>query len=157
MQSRPEIRSMRNIYFLLTVPLLLGGCSFTKKEEKINVQNVVIPDVDHEYFEVENIFINWESILEQNMNTYYVYVYSTTCVHCQEMKNWIIETTLNRDDIFFVKGSNKITIKTDVSSTIGATRVEEVAILGYPTLLKIENKTLVKNVAGNSKIMDLLK
>ena len=157
MQSRPEIRSMRNIYFLLSVPLLLGCCTFTKKEEKINVQNVVIPDADHEYFEVENLFINWESILSQNMNTYYVYVYSTACVHCQEMKNWIIETTLNRDDIFFVKGSNKITIKTDVSSTIGATRVEEVAILGYPTLLKIENKTLVKNVAGNSKIMDLLK
>ena len=157
MQSGPEIWSMRNIYFLLIFPVLLGSCSITKKEEKIDIQNVVIPDADHEYFEVEDYFINWESILLQNLNTYYVYIYSATCIHCQELKNWIIETSLKRDDVFFVKGSNKDTIKTDVKSTIGATTTEQLAILGYPTLLKIENKTLVKNVAGNSKIMSTLK
>ncbi len=148
---------MRTFYFLLAVPLLLGGCTFNKKEEKIDVSNIEIPDADHEYFEVENYFINWGSILKQNVTTYYVYIYSTTCNHCQELKNWIIETALSRGDIYFVKGSNKDVIKTDVSNTIGITNEDQLAIMGYPTILKINNNALVKNEAGNAKIMGLLK
>ena len=157
MQSQPEILSMRTNYFLLIFPILLGGCTITKKEEKINVSNIVIPEADHEYFEVENYFINWENILKQNNEVYYVYFYSLTCSHCQELKNWIIERALVRGDVFFVKGSNKDTIKSDVASTIGATSVDEVAIMGYPSLLKIVNKTVTLNAAGNTKIIELLK
>lgn len=156
MEDCPEIISMRRIYFLAAIPLLLGSCALTKKEEKINVTDVVIPDADHEYFEVEDMYINWSDILNQNNDTYYVYIYSTTCSHCKELKNWIIEKALERDDIYFVKGSSENKVKTDVSQTIGATEVENIAILGYPTLLKISNKTLVVNVAGNSQIISLL-
>lgn len=148
---------MRTIYFLAAIPLLLGSCTLTKKEEKIDTSNIVIPEADHEYFEIEEMSINWSDILLQNKTTYYVYIYSLTCTHCQELKNWIIDTALTRKDIYFVKGSNKDIIKSDVSETIGATDIDDVAIMGYPTLLKINEKTLVKNVAGNSKIMDLLK
>ena len=117
----------------------------------------MIPEADHEYFEIEYITINWSDILIQNKDTYYVYIYSLTCTHCQELKNSIIEEALSRNDIYFVKGSNKDVVKNDVSYTIGATDVENIAILGYPTLLKISNKTLVQNIAGNSKIIDTLK
>lgn len=156
MEDCPEIISMRTIYFLVAIPLLLGSCALNKKEEKINTSDIVIPEADHEYFEVEDMYINWSDILVQNNNTYYVYIYSTTCNHCKELKNWIIEKALERGDIYFLKGSNEIEIKTDVSQTIGATNVKDIAILGYPTLLKIDNKTLVKNVAGNSQILSLL-
>ena len=148
---------MKNYYFMLIVSILLGGCSLTKKEEKTDISNVVIPETDHEYFEIIHITINWSDILKQNKETYYVYIYSLTCTHCQELKNYIIGEALKRDDIYFVKGSNKDVIKTEVSDTIGATEVKDIAILGYPTMLKIKNKTLVQNVAGNSKIIDILK
>lgn len=141
---------------MIVAPFLLGGCSFAQKEEKVDVSNIVIPDADHEYFEIEHILINWSDILKQNNNTYYVYIYSLTCSHCQELKNWIIEEALKRDDVYFVKGSNKDVLKNDVSDTIGATEEKDIAILGYPTILKIVNKTLVVNVAGNSKIVDIL-
>ena len=157
MQSAPEILSMRTFYFFAVIPLLLGGCSLTKKEDKIDVSNITIPEAEREYFEVDHITINWDNIFFENKDTYYVYIYSTNCSHCQELKNWIIDLALKRDDIFFVKGSNKNVIKTDVSGTIGATTIEQVAILGYPSLLKISNKTLVSNVAGNQRIMDTLK
>ena len=156
MQNCPEIISMRTFYFLAAISLLLGGCSLTKREEKNDVSDIEIPEADHEYFEVEDMSINWSDILIQNKTTYYVYIYSLTCTHCQELKNWIIETALVRDDIFLVKGTNKDSITTDISSTIGATKIEDVAIMGYPSLLKIHNETLVKNVAGNAKIQELL-
>ena len=157
MQSYREIISMRTFYFLAAIPLLLGSCALTKKEEIIDVSNIDIPEADHEYFEVEHVFINHSDIFKENNETYYVYIYSMTCAHCQELKNWIIGTALNRDDIYFLKGSNKDVIKSDVSNTIGITDVKDLAIMGYPTLLKISNKTLVKNVAGNNEIMSLLK
>ncbi|MBQ0008887.1 MAG: hypothetical protein KBS97_01225 [Firmicutes bacterium] len=148
---------MRNKYFFVFMAVCLSSCSLTKTDEKIDVSDIVIPNTDHEYFEVDYISINWSDILLQNKDTYYVYIYSLTCTHCQELKNYIIDEALKRDDIFFVKGSNKDVIKTDVSNTIGATEVKDIAILGYPSMLKISNKTLVQNVAGNSKIIDILK
>ena len=133
------------------------SCSLTKKEEKFIPQNNVVIETSHEYFEVENFYINWKDILVQNKDIYYVYIYSQTCSHCLDLKNWIIEKALERQDIFFMKGTNKDVIATDVSNTIGITSIENLAILGYPTMLKIQDKTLVKNEAGNSKIKDLLK
>lgn len=156
MQSSPEIISMRTFYFLAVIPVLLGSCSLTKKEAKIDVSDVVIPETDHEYFEVEHMFINYSDIFNENKEVYYVYIYSLTCNHCQELKNWIIETALKRDDIFFLKGSNNDVITTDVSNTIGISNTKDLSILGYPTLLKISNKILVQNVAGNSQIKGLL-
>lgn len=147
---------MRKIFLFLTLPLILGGCSLTKKESKIDIKNVEIPEVDHEYFEVTELTINWADILIQNNDTYYVYIYSQNCTHCQELKNYMIETALKRDDIFFVRGTSKDTIKTDVSTSIGATKTEDICILGYPSLLEISEKTVVKNVAGKAKIIDLL-
>lgn len=157
MQSQPEILSMRTKYFLLVLPILLGGCTITKKEEKIDVSDIVIPEADHEYFEVEQYFINWENILEQNNEAYYVYFYSLTCSHCQELKNWIVERALARGDVYFVKGSNKDIIRSDVSNTVGVTSADDIAIMGYPSLIKIVNKTVTINAAGNTKIMELLK
>lgn len=148
---------MKSIYFLAAFSVLLAGCSLNQKEEKIDVSKVVVPEADHEYFEIEHISINWSDILKQNNENYYVYIYSLTCSHCQELKNFIIDEALKRDDIYFVKGTNKDVVKTDVSDTIGATDEKYIAILGYPTLLKISNKTLVVNAAGNSKIIDILK
>lgn len=147
----------KKLVLILFSSILFSGCSLTKTDEKIDVSDIVIPNTNHEYFEVDYMSINWADILLQNKEAYYVYIYSLMCTHCQELKNYIIDEALKRDDIFFVKGSNKDVIKTEVSNTIGATDVKDIAILGYPSMLKISNKTLVQNLAGNSKIIDILK
>lgn len=147
---------MKKIFCLTFLPLLLGGCSIKKTEEKLDISDIKIPVTNHEYFEIQDMSINWSDILEQNKDTYYVYIYSLTCSHCTDLKNWIIDKALDRKDIYFVKGSNKDVIKSDVSITIGAMSISEIAILGYPSLLKISDKKLVKNIAGNAKIMNAL-
>lgn len=147
---------MKKQIIYIIFPIILGGCSFTKTEQKSVIPAIEIPEVNHEYFEVEIFTLNWEDIFFENNSPYYIYVYSTSCSHCQELKNWIIEKALDRGDIFFVKSTNKIPLSGDVSSSIGATKVEDISLLGYPSMLKINEKTVVKNVAGSSKIKDLL-
>ena len=68
----------------------------------------------------------------------------------------MIETALSRSNIFFVKSSEKDEIVYDVSKSIGATTPEQIVILGYPTVIEIKDKILVKNVAGKSEIKKLL-
>lgn len=147
---------MRRFYFLLIFPALVGGCFGEKKQENFNIENIEIPEANHEYFEVDKYNINWSDILKQNKQTYYVYIYSITCSHCQELKNWIIDQALNREDIFFVRATSNVPIVTDVSFTIGTEEIDKVAILGYPSLLKITENSVAKNIAGNSKIIELL-
>ena len=59
--------------------------------------------------------------------------------------------------IYFIKGSSKDNIANDSDLPKNAENPGEIWILGYPTLLKIVNKTCVKNLAGKSEILDELK
>lgn len=147
---------MRRFILFLTIPLLLSGCNSTKKEQEKDIQNVVIPEVERNYGEVTHLLIEWDEVFEVTKNQYFVYYYSVNCSHCNELKNWIIEQALNRDDIFFVKGSSKDKLRNDVTGTIGATNMEDIAILGYPSCIEFKDKKVFKNVAGKSKIIQLL-
>lgn len=114
------------------------------------------PIIEHSYNEVEDKHILWSEIFEQEPEIYFVYFYSLNCDHCENMKNEIIDLCLKRDDVFFVKSSNQVVLKNDVFYTIGAGNVGDFAILGYPSLAKIENKIVTKNVSGKSHVLDLL-
>lgn len=133
---------------------LLSSCFEKEKTEAHKLGNVPVPVVEREYFEVVDYEIFWDEIFAINADKYYVYIYSTTCSHCSEIKNWIIDLALNRKDIYFLKGNSQSVISTNISNTIGATEVKDVSILGYPTLLQISNKILTMNLAGNVKIKD---
>lgn len=69
----------------------------------------------------------------------------------------MVDLALKRGDIFFVKGTNKDTITSDVKSTIGVSFAGDFSILGYPSLAKIVDGKVEKNVAGKSQILALLK
>lgn len=147
---------MRKNIFCLILISFITGCSFLKQEEKIVINDEIIPEVDHDYDEVKEYQLSWDSIFDVELDTYYVYFYSLTCSHCSMLKNEIIEEALERKDIYFVKGSNKDVLRTDINYTIGAEIVGDFAIVGYPSLVKIEHGKVVKNVAGNSQILILL-
>lgn len=146
----------KNFFNILIIPLLVG-CKSTEVVHNTIEENTPIIEIDHEYNEVDYMHIEWEEIFNGGSDPYYVYFYSITCSHCENLKNEIIEIALNRNDIFFVKASNKIVLKNDVIYTIGAGNIRDFAILGYPSLIKIENNICVKNVAGRTQILNALK
>ena len=143
---------IRNI--LLT--LLVSGCSVnTKQVENSNTQTII--PISHEYREISDYELNQETIFDVDEDFYYVYFYSTTCNHCEELKDYIIGKALERGDIYFVKGSSKDHITNDPKKTIGAEKPEDIWILGYPSLLQISNHKCTKNLAGTSQIKEELK
>ena len=132
----------------------LFGC--TKEEKEPEIENVIIP-TERSYSEVREYELTLETIFDVDSDSYYAYFYSSTCSHCQELKDFIIETALKRGDVYFIKSSSKDKFTTDPNLVINAENPRDIYILGYPTVLKIEDKKVTKNLVGNEEIIKELK
>ena len=143
---------MKRIRFLFALISLVGGCGLAQKEIPDSEDADVYIPIDHDYNEVSEWSLTWESIFEMESDNYYVYFYSMSCNHCTEVKNYMIEKCLERGDIYFVKGTRKDQLTKDQNKLIGAEKPEDFYILGYPSLALIHNKKCTKNVAGISQI-----
>lgn len=142
---------------IFLIPLLImTGCNYKNNVIDKTEDTVFVP-TSHEYGEVSDYELTWDSIFDPSDESYYVYIYSTTCTHCEELKNYIIEKALNRGDIYFVKGSNKDQLTNDSKKLIGAENPGDIYILGYPSLLLISNHKCTKNLAGSNQIKSELK
>ena len=141
------------VFFL--APLLLCGCGTAENQDEVYEEEII--PVERSYSEVSDFELTWETIFDVGEENYYVYFYSLTCSHCEEIKNFIIETALERGDVYFVKGTSKDQITNDPKKTIGAENPGEIWILGYPSLLKITNQKCTKNLVGNTQIKSELK
>ena len=152
-----EDNNMKLIKLLCSSFIICSGCSLMSHHEQ--EQQIIEGDVptDHDYQEVSDYELTWESIFDVEDTSYYVYFYSLTCSHCLELKNYMIEKAINRGDIYFVKASSKDQITNDSKKLIGAEIPGDFYILGYPTLTLISNKKCTKNMAGVSQIKAELK
>ena len=149
---------MKNSKLLLLIAsILLGSCFFQKEKEETKIYNIPTLETNHEYSEIKEFELTWEGIFDPTENEYFVYFYSTSCNHCAEIKNFIIEEALKKKNMYFVKGSNEVVLTDDVYPTIGAKSIDKISILGFPSCLKIIDHTCTKNVAGTSQIKEIIK
>lgn len=146
----------KTIYLFLSAAFALTGCeqspSFFPSKPSSSISEIV----EHDYKEIASKKIDWNDMFNQGQNGYYIYFYSLTCAHCKNLKNKMIEYALKNDDLFFTEASEKVIILEDISKTIGSTSISTMGILGYPSLIKIEQKVCVFNVAGESEIISKL-
>lgn len=143
--------------FIKTFPficvLFATSCTPISKATSSPIHLSINPEeTKHEYSEINNYRITWSEIFDLPLSDYYVYFYSKTCVHCQNLKNWIIEKALQTKFIFFVESSKDDIIENDANQTFYSSSAEIFAIPGYPTLIKVSNKNLVLKVSGETSI-----
>ena len=131
---------MKRLLILLFLPFLIG-C----KQQK---------PLDYDSF--PDRVIGFKELFNQNHDDYYVYIFSYSCGHCEDFKEEVLNIIKNNETMYLVKYSKEIKISSNVDNTIGAKSVEEVSILGTPTLLEIRDRTLVTNVAGKTEIRKIV-
>ncbi|NMV82426.1 MAG: hypothetical protein GX816_02610 [Erysipelotrichia bacterium] len=101
--------------------------------------------------------IKWHDIFEMTPHHYYVYFYSPYCGHCQSIKDLVINYSMfGNVTMFFVEANREVTVAEDTYLTIGATSIEQLWILGYPSLIEIESGLLIANIAGANAIKEIL-
>lgn len=140
---------------VLFIPIL-SACMSRQEPLKNEIEDAVIP-VDHDYEEISEFELTWDSLFDVENERYYVYFYSLTCSHCQEVKNYVIEKAIEREDIYFVKATSKDQLTNDSKKIIGAEKPEDFYILGYPTLALFSSKKCTKNLSGIAQIKSELK
>lgn len=138
---------MNKLWILSLVLVPLIGCS--KKEE------IVLAEYD--YADVADQIICWKDVLSQDNKHYYAYIFSKTCGHCNEIKQTVLSYALEHaDSFYFVEFNNQVPVINDVSSTIGKSNVEEIGIVGTPTLFVVDNHVLMENIPGSNRIVETL-
>ena len=138
------------------VALTCAACFSTTKKEEYVIEDAEVP-TERSYDEVSDYELVREAMFDVDSDKYYVYFYSMTCNHCEEIKNYIIEKSLERGDIYYIKGTSKDQVTNDTKKLIGAENLADFYILGYPTLALISNKKCTKNLAGIVQIKAELK
>lgn len=148
---------MRKPLLLILCTIALTGCSLsqsTVEPTKINEEEI---PTEHDYSEVASKQILWNNIFSVGLDDYFVYFYSANCSHCLEIKNEVIEYALNNNNFFFVKSTNKDVVTKDTKNTIGVSFVGDFSIIGYPSLAKIKDGKVVKNIGGKSQILSAIR
>ena len=148
------MRYFRKLLFLLPL-LMLGSCNKEDEKTKPNYPSYTNVDI-YSYSDVKDKEILYSNIFGIEQSSYYVYFYSRTCSHCNDLKPFIIPMIVDRNDIYLVEASEQVVILEDVSITIGVSSIENFGILGYPSLVKIEEKVVTKNIAGINPIKNEL-
>ena len=138
------------------LPLLLisfvAGCSSTKAEAKTNDEQKAL-----DYTDFQNLKLEWKNLFFPAKSQYFVYIYSISCLHCAHIKKEVLSTIEENKELFYLmEYSSEIPITSNVSNTIGKEKVEEVSILGTPTLIEITNHYVGLNIAGEKEITDFL-
>lgn len=136
----------------------LIGCNF--HEEKVTYDSIpedLVIEEEHDYEEVLDYQLLLETVFDVDSSRYYVYFYSLSCSHCNQIKNYMIKKALERQDIYFVKGTSKDQLTNDSKKLIGAENPGDIWITGYPSLLLISNQKCTKNLAGETQIKNELK
>lgn len=144
---------MRTIFSkLIFLPCLFSLISCQKEAKETKESG----NTEHDYGEIIEREIGWNDLFSIGIPQYFVYFYSPYCSHCKEIKDVIIEYALQDERMYFVKFSDEVIVAPLVEDTIGATCIEDVAILGTPSLIEITNHVVVCNLAGSKAILDYL-
>ena len=141
---------------LFITTLTLTSC-YEKQTNSFSSSNTSITsEREYTYVDVMDKTIFWDDVFSISKEEYYVYFFSRTCSHCNELKPFVIEAGLYRDDIYFVEASSDIKYAKDNQSIIGVDNIDDLGILGYPTLLKIVEGVVAKNLVGSAQIKNEL-
>lgn len=137
----------------LLVVAMIASC--TPKESQSSNKNA-----SKEYGIVTDQEILLADCLSQKEENYIIFFHSDKCEHCKQIIEDVTEfASLNILKTYFVnvaKSENKIKICQPIDLTIGVTDVNELAIVGTPSIVEVENGMTIANAPGKESCLTYL-
>lgn len=141
--------TLRLLFVSLTPLAIVVSCSptrdITNTKSAIEQQEIVIKQQ-----------IPWLEALNQKENHYIIFVYSPTCGYCHDMIDEIVDFAKSEilPTYFINTQNNEVPIYQEINENIAS--IDELGILGTPSILEIENKVAIRNIAGIDKCLSFL-
>ena len=137
----------------LLVVAMIASC--TPKESQSSNKNA-----SKEYGIVTDQEILLADCLSQKEENYIIFFHSDKCEHCKQIIEDVTEfASLNILKTYFVnvaKSENKIKICQPIDLTIGVTDVNDLAIVGTPSIVEVENGMTIANAPGKESCLTYL-
>lgn len=140
----------RKIVCLLTFLFPLLGCQPSSYSLYSNLPVDSLPN--------ESIipFLLWDDLFSIQ-GTYFVYVFSYTCLYCNMIHDDMINFAYNAcNPVYFVEFNEDIPVGKDVEKTIGLESIENLFIKGTPTLIMVEENKIKLNIGGVNNILETI-
>ena len=138
---------MNKLLILPITAILILGCSPNKEAKAI----------EYDYSDVADLTICWNDILSVESDKYFAYIYSPTCGHCNEIKKDVITYALvNKGTLYFVPFNKMIPIIIDRTLPLEKDKVEDLGIVGTPSMFLIINHVVKENYVGKKEIVKTL-
>ncbi len=141
--------TLRLLFVSLTSLAIVVSCSptrdITNNKSAIEQQEII-----------KNHQIPYLEALNQKENHYIIFVYSETCGYCHDMMGEIIDFAKSEIlPTYFINTQNyEVPIFKEIKENIAS--IDELGILGTPSILEIENKVVIRNIAGIDKCLSFL-
>ncbi len=101
--------------------------------------------------------IEWVDLFHQQECDYFTYIYSETCGYCHEIKNEILYFASNyQNPTYFVIYDKEIPLIDDKEQVIDKDKIEDIGILGTPTLFHVVNHKINENIVGSKDIKNYI-
>ena len=115
-----------------------GCCSSTEEKKSFT-----------EYEIVSKQSITWEDVFKQQ-DRYAVFFYNEYCSYCHEMQSEIVDFAfINIIPTYFIDTTySNVVIKKDKDPITGVSSLNDLYIKGTPTIIEINEGTVVSNVSG---------
>ena len=129
-------RLFLSIICLLTASCNINGSAVIKKYDYDDVTSKIL----------------WSDIFTQEEDCYLVYFYRTTCAHCNELKEEILNYYFaSEKTMYFVEVDDKARYGSVTDLTL-ITCIDDFYIFGTPFLIEMENNKIKNYYAGVTNI-----
>ena len=144
--------------FLMIFALLIAvGCSNNSDNNT---------DLNNDYFaQYEYVKLNYGSLLnmqkEDEVSGYYVYFYSNECHFCETIKDEVLSYLDNNINgvrlyLFEINSKNAALLYDGSENMLGVSNVQDLKILGTPTIIYVENNMIVYGETSNKAVLNAL-
>lgn len=111
-------------------------------------------EISYEYDDLEEKIIYWDEIPLIDLNEFYVYFFSRTCIHCQNIKEQVIPMILKHTNYFACEASNEFEFC--AIQPTGNLNEINFCIIGYPTAVYFKNGCVITYANGEKEVLTLL-
>ena len=134
--------------FLVFLSLLFIGCTNNKS-------GVTSTELD---YSIVKTHINWIDIFNQQEVDYFVYFYSTTCAHCRNIKQEMLNYYLFKKSYLYFLCMDKIDDRYKQPYDItGICDSNKLYIFGTPFLIEVKNYKVYQYYAGEKSILEFIR
>lgn len=112
---------------------------------------------EFDYDDYKSNIILFDRVFSVDSKKYYVYLFSKSCLHCNQIKDDIFKFIDRKIiELYLLEYYEEIPINYNVENTIGVSNINGLFFRGTPSVVEIVNHVVSNNIIGSNAVIEFL-